>query len=76
MLISECYAKYINIMYLDFNHILNKVVDSQLEGPVPICSKVFKNTNKCDVDIADNSVATNGPLINYKFHNQNIVSDP
>lgn len=30
---------YFNVMYLTFNN--KKVIDSKIEGPIPVCEKVF-----------------------------------
>lgn len=38
---------YFNIMYLTFDEDF-KVVDSKIEGPVPVCEKIFQNTGKCN----------------------------
>lgn len=38
---------YTNFMYLKFNRD-KKIIDSSIEGPVPICEKVFQNTQRCD----------------------------
>ena len=36
---------YFNVMYLNF--INKQVVDSLIEGPIPVCEKVFNNTKTC-----------------------------
>ena len=36
---------YFNIMYLTFNE--KKVVDAKIEGPIPVCEKIFSNTKTC-----------------------------
>lgn len=37
---------YFNTMYLTFD-IKNTVIDSKIEGPIPVCEKIFKNTGQC-----------------------------
>ena len=37
---------YFNVMYLTFDS-SKKVVDAKIEGPIPVCEKVFANTGKC-----------------------------
>ena len=37
---------YFNVLYLTFNS--NKhIVEKKIEGPIPVCEKVFENTGKC-----------------------------
>lgn len=36
---------YFNVMYLTFHN--KKVVDSKIEGPIPVCEKIFENTGRC-----------------------------
>ncbi len=68
VLITECYAKYLQLLYLDFDTSSGKVIHRSIEGPVPVCSQVFRDRALCDVDIKDNSEETNGPLEDYSFH--------
>ena len=36
---------YFNVMYLTFNN--KKLIDTKIEGPIPVCEKIFENTGKC-----------------------------
>ena len=64
---------YFNVMYLNF--VDNKVVNASIEGPIPVCEKVFMNTQKCNyMDPEDLSQA--GPLVNWRFHNKEVYPDP
>lgn len=38
---------YFNAIYLKFNKQTRKIVDSTIEGPIPVCEKVFANTGRC-----------------------------
>lgn len=38
---------YLNFMYLTFNY-KKQLINSSIEGPVPVCQKVFENTKKCN----------------------------
>lgn len=36
---------YFNILHLDFYN--GQIYNKEIEGPVPVCEKVFKNTGRC-----------------------------
>lgn len=38
---------YFNVMYLTFND-KKHVVDAKIEGPIPVCEKIFENTKTCN----------------------------
>jgi hypothetical protein len=38
---------YFNVIYLTFNA-NRQIVDSSIEGPIPVCERVFQNTGKCN----------------------------
>ena len=69
---------YANIMYLAFDRKNNyKLVKDKIriEGPLPICEKVFKKDNKCEL-ISKIELNDYLPLVEYKFHNVKIEKDP
>ena len=69
---------YANIMYLAFDRNNNyNFVPSEvrIEGPLPICQRIFKKNYKCDY-MKKNEIEQNLPLIEYKFHNIKIEKDP
>ena len=37
---------YFNVLYLTFHN--SKVVNKVIEGPIPVCEKVFERTRRCD----------------------------
>lgn len=39
---------YFNAMYLKFNKKTRKIVDTTIEGPIPVCQKIFTNTGRCN----------------------------
>ena len=48
-----------------------------MEGPLPICEKLFKNTKICDLSVVtEQNEIDYGELLYYKFHNQKIEEDP
>ena len=65
---------YSHIIYLRFDHKTNKLISDKtlIEGPLPTCEKIFKNTKRCD--FIENNVDT-GPLVQYSFHNKEILPD-
>ena len=75
IIISECYAKYLNVLYIDLDLLTKKVIKKLIEGPIPICSKVFSKRKICDVDMMDNSVSSNGELRSYEFHGHLVEED-
>ena len=65
-------GKYAQIAYLPFNKekklIKEKIV---LEGPLPICEKLFENKKLCDLSVVTESDEKKfGKLLKYKFHNE------
>jgi len=68
---------YANIMYLAFDRKNNyKLVKDQtrIEGPLPICDKIFKKDHKCEL-INKDEINEYLPLMNYKFHGVKIEKE-
>ena len=73
-------GKYSNIMYLSFKkdsdgkykYLPEKTL---IEGPLPICDKVFNKTLHCNT-IDESKIEEEGDLVNYKFHNIQITKEP
>ena len=73
-------GKYSNIMYLSFKkdsdgkykYLPEKTL---IEGPLPICDKVFNKTLHCNT-IDESKIEEEGDLVNYKFHNIKITKEP
>ena len=68
-------GKYFNIMYLPFKEQYGKYIlinnEIKIEGPIPICGKIFKDTRICDSEILSKS----GETINFWFHERKIFKD-
>ena len=72
-------GKYSNIMYLSFKknsdgkykYLPEKTL---IEGPLPICDKVFNKTLHCNT-IDESKIEEEGDLVNYKFHNIQITKE-
>jgi len=69
---------YANIIYLAFDRKNNyklKREEARIEGPLPICEKIFKQNYKCE-SIKEKEKDDYLPLVEYKFHNVKIEKDP
>lgn len=69
---------YANIMYLPFKLSKGKYeiykAKLQIEGPIPICEKIFEKSKKCDY-VQKSKIEEFLPLVNYKFHDVKIEKD-
>ena len=68
-------SDYFNILYLSFKYDKNYVVtynkdDVQIEGPVPVCEKLWPDTKNCEYKYEDSSI-----MKNFKFHGEEVVLD-
>jgi 2',3'-cyclic-nucleotide 2'-phosphodiesterase (5'-nucleotidase family) len=69
---------YANIIYLAFNRKENYKINRdqiRIEGPLPICEKIFNKTHRCDY-VKESSINEYLPLMQYKFHDVKIEKDP
>ena len=69
---------YANIIYLAFDKNNNYTLvreQSRIEGPLPICRQIFKQSLKCEF-IKKYQFSDYLPLVNYSFHNVKIEKDP
>ena len=64
---------YANILYLQFKWDKTKEIykvnpkQSAIEGPIPICEKIFNKTNNCEL-IKPSEVEEYFPALEYQFH--------
>ena len=64
---------YANILYLQFKWDKTKEIykvnpkQSAIEGPIPICEKIFNKTNNCEL-IKPSEVQEYFPTLEYQFH--------
>ena len=71
---------YANIMYIPFKWTASKQIYElyksklQIEGPIPICDKIFEKTHKCDY-VKKSEIEDYLPLVDYKFHGVKIEKD-
>lgn len=69
-------ARFFNVIYLTYDMREAKLVAdrTRIEGPVPVCPKVFKNQNDCN---GDRTPPRNGrgELVAPKFHGRTIRTD-
>ena len=64
-------GKYAQIVYLPFDKKTKKLVSNKIvmEGPLPICEKIFKNKKICDLAVLTKNDEKNyGELVSYTFH--------
>ncbi|MDR3608314.1 MAG: 5'-nucleotidase C-terminal domain-containing protein [Oligoflexia bacterium] len=70
-------GRYFNVIYLTYDLQHHKIVPDQarIEGPIPVCPKVFQNQNDCN---GDRPAPKNGrgPLVTPQFHHMPIEADP
>lgn len=64
---------YFNIIYLTFRH--GKIADKYIEGPIPVCEKVFKHDRTC-APIDGKRLSKAGPLVEWKFHGRIVKAHP
>ena len=71
-------GKYAQIMYLPFDRKTKKLVNNKIiiEGPLPICEKIFKNKKICDLAVInENDEKQFGELVSYTFHGEKISKE-
>ena len=71
-------GKYAQIIYLPFDRKTKKLINNKIiiEGPLPICEKIFKNKKICDLAVINqNDEKQFGDLVSYKFHGQKIEKE-
>ena len=77
---------YFNVMYLTFSgkkklrseiglQSTRKIEDIKIEGPIPVCEKIFKNLNRCNY-VPPEDLPKAGPLVNWAFHKKEVYADP
>ena len=75
---NDLNGKYAQIVYLPFNRTTKKLIKEKIlmEGPLPICEKLFKNKKLCDFNILNKEQEENcGKLLNFTFHDIKITKD-
>ena len=71
---------YSSILYLPFKYATSKKIYEiykskiQIEGPLPICEKVFEKSKRCDY-VKKSEIKNYLPLVNYKFHGVKVEKD-
>ena len=71
-------GKYAQIIYLPFDKKTKKLVKNKIiiEGPLPICEKLFKNKKICDLAVInENQEKDYGDLVSYTFHGEKIEKE-
>lgn len=60
---------YFNVLYLKFYK--TQLIDRVIEGPIPVCDKVFANKGTCEY-LSKDDLAKAGELVDYRFHNKDV----
>ena len=72
---SPSKGKYFNSIYLPFKKESGNYIwyneEIKIEGPIPICGKIFNDTKICDNEI----LSKTGELINFFWHGRKIFKD-
>ena len=73
-------ARYLNVMYLPFKklrkHKYILIKDKiKIEGPLPLCQKVFQNFKHCET-ISKEEYSKAGELVDYFWHSRRIELEP
>ena len=71
-------GKYAQIVYLPFDRKTKKLLKDKIimEGPLPVCEKLFKNTKLCDLSIVTEEDEQNyGELLYFNFHDKKIEEE-
>ena len=70
------FGRYFNVVYLNYDWSQRKVLPEQtvIEGPIPVCTKVFRNQNDCNGDRTPPRIGR-GALVRAKYHGQIIEPD-
>jgi 5'-nucleotidase len=67
-------AKFFNVISLSYDWTEHRVLPSlsKIEGPIPVCEKVFKNRGDCNGDIEDSN---RGELVQATFRGEPVTPD-
>ena len=71
-------GKYAQIVYLPFNRTTKQLIKEKIlmEGPLPICGKIFKNRKICDLPVnTEAEYEEYGVLSNFTFHDNLIEKE-
>ena len=75
---NDLNGKYAQIVYLPFDRKTKQLINDKIimEGPLPVCEKLFKKKNLCDLSIlTEEDEQKYGKLLNFSFHGQIIIKD-
>ena len=75
---NDLNGKYAQIIYLPFDKNTKKILNNKIimEGPLPVCEKLFKNKKLCDLTVLNEQEEEKyGLLLNYTFHNKLITKE-
>lgn len=50
-------------------------METLIEGPIPVCEKVFKNTMECEYIHSSKELRKAGDLTHWRFHDEHVHVD-
>ncbi|MGZ3709068.1 MAG: bifunctional metallophosphatase/5'-nucleotidase, partial [Bdellovibrionota bacterium] len=70
------FGRYFNLIWLTYDFTEKRLLteNTRIEGPVPVCEKVFRNQNDCNGDRPAPPMGR-GPLVEYRYHGKTIEPD-
>jgi 5'-nucleotidase len=70
-------GRYFNIIYLTYDWKQGKLVAdrTRIEGPIPVCPRVFQNQGDCNGERPAPAGRGRGPLVAPRFHGEPIAAD-
>jgi len=63
-----------HVIYLTFDSTTKKLINTQIEGPMPSCERIFTNSKQCEY-ISKEMAKTMGDLTQYTFHGIKLEAD-
>ena len=71
------FGKNVHLIYLTYDLVNRQIVPgkTRIEGPVPVCGKIFKNQGDCD-ETREAPENGRGSLVRSRFHGKPIEADP
>jgi 5'-nucleotidase len=69
---SKNAGTYFNVLYLKFEKHSHKLRQTFIEGPIPICERLFENTGSCDY-LFPEQLKNAGKLVDWRFHGEPVI---
>ena len=66
---------YFNVLYLTFNSTSKKLISTEIEGPIPVCEKIFSKVKDCEYH-NEEEAARIEELREWEFHRETVHAHP